>query len=292
MNASLSIDDLYKASGLTIDEIVRVAPDPAATDRFLGKGAEYAPLLIYGGHLLGQGLHAGLQTVDPAMSASSLHANFVSAGKPKAPVVYTVERLRDGRRYATRSIRAMQGERLLLIMTASFKTPEDGDCHQAAMPEVESAEALKQARTAAGRRPLALPITRHGVEFEGVEDWHPMSKARGRPAIAHWMRTRLAGPVDAHLRQALLAFLSDGTMMFSAIRPHGDFMRTHRATSLDHSVWFYGDADLSEWMLFDQQSPVAADGRGLNHGAIFTQDGRLIAGVAQECMMTRVKPGG
>jgi acyl-CoA thioesterase II len=280
------------APDLALDRWMAVTADGAAgggaVAHFTGAGRDYGPLRIYGGHLLGQALAAAFATVPEPKLAHSLHAYFVTTGAPSAPIGYRVERLRDGRGYTTRSVTAVQGEQTLMIMTASFKLPEPGDEHQPSMPTVMAVEECVRRRLLAGRPRMELPFSAgFGVELEPVDDWTPRAVAGGPPAITLWMRAQVSADAGARARQCALAYLSDGSLLFNAIRPHGTAFVSHRATTLDHSLWFHHDADPGGWLLYDQQGPVAADSRGLNFGRIYRPDGRLAASAAQEGMMRR-----
>ncbi len=267
----------------TLDRLLAVMPAGIAVDTYVGAGHDYGPLRLYGGHLLGQALAAAFATVPAHKLAHSLHAYFLKTGDPDRALAYQVERLRDGRVYTTRSVRAVQDGRTLMTFMASFKSPETGDVHAPVMPDAPDPERLK-ARIGA----LAMPFTGvGGVELVPVTAWHPRLDAGSEPAIRLWTRAGLA-TADARVRQCALAYLSDGSMMFNALRPHGRAFSTHRATSLDHAVWFHEPADAADWLLFDQSGPAATDARGMNHGRLFTRDGRLAASVAQEAMMRRV----
>lgn len=276
-------------SAMTLDRLMTVAPAGSRQDVFVGEGWDYGPLRIYGGHLLGQALAAGLVTVDEPKLAHSLHAYFLRTGKAEAPIEYRVERVRDGRAYATRLIRAEQDGETLLLMTASFKPAEPGDEHQWPAPRIASPGELAAVRERAGRAPLVTPFTAGlSVELEPTDDWTPLSPVRESAAITLWMRAALRAAGDARSHQPILAYLSDGSMMFNALRPHGDAFRSHRATSLDHALWFHRPSDPGQWLLFDQSGPAAADSRGFNQGTIYDSAGTIIASVAQEGMMRRL----
>lgn len=258
-------------------------------DTFVGDGRDYGVLGVYGGHLLGQGLAAAFETVADDKHAHSLHAYFLKTGRANAPIGYQVTRLRDGRSYATREVRAVQDNATLMVMLVSLKADEPGDRHQPSAPSVAAPAVIVGARRRTGAGPLPLPFAAgHGVELYPVDDWSPLSDAGASPAITLWMRAALSGRADRRARQCALAYLSDGSMMFNALRPHGRPFSTHRATSLDHALWFHGDGDPAGWLLFDQSGPVAADARGFNEGRIFDASGRLVASVAQESMMRRL----
>jgi acyl-CoA thioesterase-2 len=276
------------AAPLPLDLAMAVEPDPGAPAEFVGAGRDYGPLRVYGGHLLGQGLAAGLATVEPDKLAHSLHAYFLKTGDPAQPIRYAVEVLRSGRSYATRAVRATQAESLLLTMMVSFKTPEPGDEHQPAPSTSLGPAEASQQRQALGGEPLALPFSApFGIELEALDGWHPRAAPGRDPSITMWMRAPMSPNADARSRQCALAYLSDSSLMFNALRPYGRAVDTHRATSLDHSLWFYRAADPGEWLLFEQHSPAAADSRGLNQGHIFDDAGRLVASAAQESMLRR-----
>jgi acyl-CoA thioesterase II len=258
-------------------------------DTFVGEGRDYGFLKVYGGHLLGQGLAAAFETVDTDKHAHSLHAYFLKTGRAGEPIGYQVSCLRDGRRYATREVRAVQDNATLMVMLVSLKVDEPGDAHQPDMPPAPEAVHVEARRRRAGIGPLTLPFADgHGVELHPVDDWSPLSPPGGAAAITLWVRAAMSASADRRARQCALAYVSDGSMMFNALRPHGRPFATHRATSLDHALWFHADADPADWLLFAQSGPAAADSRGFNDGRIFAKDGRLIASVAQESMMRRL----
>lgn len=274
---------------VALDHVVAVEPSGVARDLYVGVGRNYGPLRIYGGHLLGQALAAAFATVGGRMLAHSLHANFLKTGAPDIAIGYQVERLRDGRHFATRVVRAVQSDQILMTLTASFKTEEPGDEHQPPMPDVRRPAALERRRRRSSMGPLELPFTAgFGIDLCPVDEWRPQAPPGEAPAISLWMRATLSAAADARARQCALAYLSDGTLMFNALRPHGNAFTTHRANSLDHALWFHRLGDPANWLLFDQRGPVAADSRGLNLGRIFDGEGRLLASVAQESMMRRM----
>ena len=272
-----------------LDLAMGVEADPDTPGSFVGAGRDYGPLRIYGGHLVGQALAAGLATVEADKLAHSLHAYFLRTGNPAQPIRYRVEPLRSGGRYATRAVHASQDGEPLLSMMISFKSAEPGEAHQPDMPQVPDPSAAARRRREVGGEPLALPFAApFGIELEAVDDWHPRAEGGQDPEITLWMRAPMSAQADARARQCALAYLSDGSLMFNALRPYGSVVSTHRATSLDHSLWFHRDADPGDWLLFDQHSPAAGDSRGLNLGSIFDDAGRLVASVAQESMLRRI----
>jgi acyl-CoA thioesterase-2 len=272
-----------------LDDLLAVAPMAGAPGRFVGCGRDYGILRVYGGHLLGQALAAAFETVDAPKLAHALSAQFLRTGEPGVPIEYAVEPLRDSRSFATRAVRAAQGAELLFTMTASFKQSEPGAEHQPEAPHVPSAAELQRARLARGEGAFPFPfIAGLDVELEIVDGWNPRADALGPPRIQSWLRAPAPAPRSARADQCAFAFLSDSTLMFNALRPHGAVGRTHRATSLDHHVWFHRPHALADWLLLDQDSSAAADSRGLNHARAFDAAGRLVASVAQESMLRAI----
>ncbi len=272
---------------VTLTELMRVQQS-GAPDQFIGKSVAYGRLGIYGGHFLGQALAAAFETVDLPKRAHSFHAYFLRAGNPEVPIVYQVSRLRESRGGDTRAVSAIQDGACVFHMTVSFKMEEAGDEHQMSMPVVKTPEAIVSARQARGEGIFPFPVVQAGrVQMEWVSPSFLKFDPKRKPALRLWMRV-LDDNLSARENQVALAFLSDGTLMFNSLLPHGTPMQSHRLTSLDQAVWFHRDARATDWLLFDQRSTAAADGRGMNSGEIFAEDGRLIMSCAQESMLRRI----
>jgi acyl-CoA thioesterase-2 len=270
------------------DDLLAVTRQPTRDDVWSGAPRDYGPLRIYGGHFLGQALAAAFRSMPEGKLAHSLHAYFVRAGLPDQPIDYHVERLRDGG-YVTRAVRALQAGETRFVMTASFKEPETGDTHQPDAPAVPDATAAQRVRETAGRGRIPLPFTLGtGVELEILDDWSPQNPRLDSSGIQLWMRLPVRAHDDLRLQQCALAFLSDSTLLFNALRRHGQPFATHRTTSLDHALWFHGVPRCDHWLVYAQHGPAAADGRGINLGFVYATDGRLLATAAQEGMMRRV----
>jgi len=277
-----------QTGGPVVDDLLAVTAGDDAGAVWIGAARNYGPLRIYGGHFLGQALAAAFQTVPIAKLAHSLHAYFLRPGIPDQPIEYQVERLRDGGGYVTRAVRAIQQGQSTFYLTASFKDPESGDVHQPVAPTVATAAQATARRETAGQVRLPLPFTiGTGVELELLDDWSPLNTRRDANGIRLWMRVPVGAPEDARLQQCALAFLSDSTLLFNALRRHGQPFTTHRTTSLDHALWFHRVPRCGDWLLFDQSGPAAADGRGINQGFVYDATGGLLATVVQEGMMRR-----
>lgn len=262
-----------------------------APEVFIGPSHGYGLMGIYGGHFLGQALAAGLATVEEPKTAHSFHAYFLRRGDPELPIEYRVRHLRDGRGTDTRTIGARQNGSEVFHMMASFKLAEDGHHHQPTAPEVDDPDALVAARTARGEEPFPFPPTQNAwtqMEWAGPsfrEHW-----AGRHPALRVWMRVPGSESFTTRQRQIVMAFLSDGPLMFNSIVPYGVAMETHWATTIDQSVWFHHAPQPDQWMLFDQRSTAAGDGRGLNEGEIYTADGTLLMSCVQESVLRAINP--
>ncbi|MDG1444106.1 MAG: thioesterase family protein [Pseudomonadales bacterium] len=259
-------------------------------DQFIGQSESYGMLGIYGGHFVGQALAAGFSTVDENKLAQSLHAYFLRKGDPDQPIVYKVKRLREGRGSDTRSISAFQSGQEVFHMIAAYKLPEEGDSHQKVMPQVISPETLEEKLAIEGEGFKPPMMAGDRATLLRISDTFMPSKFEPglTPQLQCWMRSNHSGVISKQSAQCVLAFLSDGTLMFNSVIPFGVPFQTHRLTSLDHSVWFHHICDVSDWMLFDQRSTAAADGRGMNEGEAYDQTGKLIYTTSQESMLRRV----
>jgi len=277
-----------KHGHLSLIEIMTPQPTGQALV-FEGLPNPYGAMGIYGGHFLGQALAAGLATVEEPKIAQSFHAYFLRGGDPNEPIEYKVSVLRDGRGSSARTIAARQHGADVFHMIASFKSPEMGHQHQPVAPVVDSAEEVIDRRRSRGEDPFPFPPTQNRwTEMEWITPSfrEPIPDREG--ALQVWMRVPGGEGLNSRERQVVLAFLSDGPLMFNSVVPYGIAMETHWATSLDQSVWFHDLADPSEWMLFDQRSTAAADGRGLNEGEIYTKSGSLLMSCAQESMLRTI----
>lgn len=245
---------------------------------------------VFGGQVLGQALAAAIRTVEPSRRCHSLHAYFLRPGDPRIPILYEVDRARDGKSFTARRVVAIQHGVQIFNLAASFQTEEPGFEHQFEMPQVPPPENLEDAADVLMRRaeqfPERLrewiarprPFETRPVILDGPADRPP------RPPFDNvWFRA--AGPVsgDVRQRQMLLAYLSDMTLLETSLLPHGkSYFSAVQMASIDHAMWFHRDAALDDWLLYAQDSPSASGARGFSRGFIFTRDGVLIASVAQE----------
>jgi acyl-CoA thioesterase-2 len=246
---------------------------------------------VFGGQVAAQALVAGARTVEPPLGVHSLHSYFLRPGDTAVPIVYDVERIRDGRSFSTRRIMARQHGRPIYLMTASFQKPEEGFDHQDVMPEVPSPAESMDMREVVRRRSseAADDWMREweALEMRAVGDSRPGGRIPNdeHPAQARlWIR--INGTLDDEVltHRAAFTYLSDLTLLGSSLVPHGvQIGSPHvQAASLDHSIWFHRPFRADAWMLYDQVSPSASGARGLAFGRVFTEDGVLVASVAQE----------
>lgn len=264
---------------------VRPTEDPNA---FEGLSESYGGVGIYGGHYVGQALSAAFQTVPEPLLAQSFHCYFLRGATPGATLLYRVDSIRDSSRGATRTIACFDGDTQVFHMIASFKTAEVGDEHQTQAPSIPLPQTPENLH-ADGELPFTFPMAVHGrAEMEWASKTFFESTLGESYPLRVWMRIPDGASLDERDRQIVLGFLSDGPLMFNAILQHGSPMETHRMTSIDHAAWFHRPADPGEWMLFDQRSTNASDGRGMNHGEIFSTDGRLLMTCAQESLLRRI----
>ncbi len=212
-------------------------------------------------------------------------------GDPTVPIVYEVERLRDGRSFATRRVKAIQHGRAIFTLSASFHVHEDGLEHQIGMPDVPQPEDLPGADTAGAEalKQLPEPVQAYlrrerTIELRPVDPERYGSRPRRAPVTHVWIRSTAPLPDDPVLHQCVLAYASDMTLLDASLAVHGRsvFEPQIQAASLDHALWFHRDFRADDWLLYAQDSPSAGGSRGFARGSIFTRDGKLVASVAQE----------
>jgi len=247
---------------------------------------------VFGGQVLGQALVAALRTVEGRI-CHSFHAYFLRAGDPKVPILYEVDRSRDGASFTARRVVAIQHGQQIFTMAASFQVPENGYEHQFDMPAVPAPDALPSEhelrlkeidRMPAEAREWALrprPIEIRPVAWHGFSD-------RGKlpPFDNIWIKATGPVPDDIGVQQAVLAYASDMSLLDTALLPHGiDWHSSIQMASLDHAMWFHHPFRVDDWLLYAQDSPSASGARGFNRGALYTRDGKLVASVTQEGLM-------
>lgn len=246
---------------------------------------------VFGGQVIGQALMAAIKTIEGEKLVHSLHAYFMRPGDEDYPIDYRVEADFDGGTFSNRRVVALQHDKPILNLVASFQKPEGGLSHQVAMPDVPPPEALEDQADYARRhadqispahfrlltRPSPLEIRTVGVPtFFRTEP--------GDPCYAMWFRTRAPVSADQHRHRAVLALATDLALLATSLLPHGRRLQNEniQAASLDHALWFHEDVAVDDWLLYTMDSPWTGHARGFNRGMIFNRAGVLVASCAQE----------
>ena len=260
---------------------------------FRGDSRDIGSPNVYGGQVLGQALFAASQTVE-GRSAHSLHGYFLRPGDKKAPVEYEVDRIRDGRSYATRRVVAIQRGKPIFNMSASFKVDEEGIEHQFEIPDVPAPEDLlnmtelgKQALVDYPEKLQRFLTWQRPIELRPVQPTHLLHPEKMPPRRDIWIRAVGALPDDPAMHKVFLAYASDYSLLGTSLLPHGlTFAQgSIRAASLDHAMWFHRDFRMDDWLLYSMDSPSMSHGRGFSRGNLFDRQGRLVASVVQEGMI-------
>ncbi len=267
-------------------------------DLYRGRQPDTALQRVFGGQVAAQALRAACQTVEPEFAVHSLHSYFLRPGDTAVPIIYDVERIRDGRSFATRRVVARQHGTSIFYLTASFQLEELGFEHQDAMPDVPDPDDCPSLgdlfRRITGRdedRSWEREWAALDVRYAG--DSRPGGKLASvqEPARTQiWIRAAGAVPDDRVIDTCVLTYASDLTLLGVSLVPHGLLISSPevRPASLDHSMWFHRPFRSDAWMLYDQHSPSASGGRGFALGKVFSEDGALIASVAQEGLIRPV----
>ncbi len=261
---------------------------------YRGRNRDIGTGRVFGGQVLAQALVAARRTVDEPREAHSLHGYFILPGDLAAPIVYFVDRLRDGSSFSTRQVTAIQHGRAIFSLSASFHIAEPGYEHQTPMPDVpppeELANELDLIRGMADRIPESLRkvLTQdRPIDFRPVAPIDPFHPEKRAPVRHLWLRAIERLPDDMLTHQAVLAYASDYGLLGTALLPHGVAPRSPalQLATLDHALWAHRPFRADEWLLYAMDSPAAAGARGFTRGAFYTRDGTLVASVAQEGLM-------
>jgi len=241
---------------------------------------------LFGGTVAAQSVMAASMTVEDDRRLHSLHGYFLRPGRHGTPIRFVVDRIRDGRSYTTRRVKAHQGGEAIFNLSASFTSEQDGIEHQGPMPDVPAPEDLPDRdellyqRVGRPRRPTAVEIRiadPHWLELEPGE--------RPQPRQANWVRVAGPLPDDDRIHLAVLIYATDRGLLSTAALPHRSDWRRGMAASLDHSVWIHRRVRFDDWLLFASSSPVAHASRGLIFAGVFDVEGRRIASIAQEAVI-------
>lgn len=265
---------------------------------FRGHGPDHGFPRVYGGLVIAQALAAAERTVE-GRAPHSLHCYFLIGGDVKAPIIYQVERLRDGGSFSTRRVTAIQHGQPIFSMAASFHIAEEGYDHQSPAPPAPDPETLPSHVDLAERYAALLPkqllayMRRpRPVELRPTDVSRYLGQPQPEARQATWMRASARLPDDARVHRAALAYLSDMLLLDTALIPHRTsvFSSQIQVASLDHAIWFHRPFRADEWLLYSQDSPSACGARGFARGQVHDRAGRLIASFAQEGLMRRRDP--
>jgi acyl-CoA thioesterase-2 len=265
--------------------------EPLEVNIYRGRNRDIGSGRVFGGQVFAQSLVAAQRTVDAARHAHSVHGYFLRAGDLTAPIIFFVDRPRDGGSFTSRRVTAIQHGEAIFHLSASFHVDEAGLEHQSAMPEVPAPESLAPElvliREMADRipEPLRDVLTQdRPIDFRPVAPADPFVAEKRAPVRHVWFRAVSPLPDERIIHQAVLAYASDYGLLPTALHPHGVTMRDRRLliASLDHSLWLHRPFRADDWLLYSMDSPTAAGARGFTRGAVFTRAGELVASVAQE----------
>jgi len=266
--------------------------EPLEHNLFRGRSPEDGWQRVFGGQVIGQALVAASRTVEPERQAHSLHAYFLRPGDPGVPIIYEVDRIRDGKSFVTRRVVAIQHGHAIFSMAASFQVMEEGQLdHQTPAPRVPppedlmSEEELKRQFIESAREPMKGYWRRERpIELRPVSLRHYVTREKLDPVQHVWFRTTGPLPEDPVLQKCVLAYASDMLLLDTSLYPHARtlFDRDLQVASLDHALWFHRPFRADDWLLYAQDSPTASGARGFNRGAIYTRAGVHVASVAQE----------
>lgn len=257
--------------------------------RGIGSGGE-TTTRIFGGHVIAQALAAAYGTV-PNRLCHSLHAYFIRPGDPSIPVIYSVDRARDGGSFTTRRVVAIQHGKQILNMSASFHVAEEGWDYQHPMPDVEGPDKLLNRAELRDNYVDQIPekwradfLRERPIEIREVAPRDLLNPVPVEDVNHLWFRMEHAKGASPQMQHILLAYASDMNLLGSSLRPHGLtwFKREVMSASLDHAMWFHGPINFENWHLYTMDCPFTGGARGFNRGAIYAQDGTLVASVAQE----------
>ncbi len=268
---------------------------------FRGQSQDLGWGTVYGGQVLGQALSAAVQTVPDDRFVHSLHAYFLRPGDVSRPIIYDVDRIRDGGSFTTRRVVAIQKGRPIFNMAASFQHDEEGFDHQDEMPDAPAPESLMSASDRAAKFANRLPeflqaqaLADRPFKIRAVEPLDdPIAPTAGKPESMHWLKADGELDDDPSLHRFLLAYASDFEFLITSMRPHGVTWLTPgmQVASIDHAMWFHRPFRVDDWLLHVVHSQSASGARGVVRGRIFDRQGNLVASTAQEGLIRRRSRG-
>jgi len=266
---------------------------------FRGQSRDTGSPQVFGGQVLGQALKAASATIDDPRKVHSLHAYFLRRGDFTKPIVYSVDRSRDGGSFSTRRVLAIQDGEQIFICSASFQIEEQGLEYQASAPQVPGPEELQPLAKPPQAEIDKLPdklrrwlAIERPFEFRPVQPYNPLRPIASEPVRQIWMRAVDKLPDDDALHRCLLAYMSDYWLLDTTTMPHGSsFLRGNLImASIDHAIWFHRPARVDDWLLYCLDSPSSSGARGFARGSLYSRSGVLVASTAQEGLIRLVQP--
>ena len=282
-----------------LDDLVNLLTlEPIEENLFRGSSQDLGFRQLFGGQVLGQSLSAMSQTVEDARHVHSLHGYFLRPGDARLPVVYQVDRVRDGGSFSTRRVTAIQKGQPIFTSSASFQYDENGFEHQNPMPDVVGPENLPSELEMIRQRADLIPesmreklLCAKPIEFRPVVGEDPFNPQVSDPIKYVWFRADGTLPDSPALHKYLLAYASDFGLLTTSLLPHGKgvWQRDMQVASLDHALWFHGELRMDDWLLYAMDSPWAGNSRGFSRGSVYNRAGKLVASVTQEGLIRHRK---
>jgi len=282
-----------------LDDLVNLLPlEPIEENLFRGSSQDLGFRQLFGGQVLGQSLSAMSQTVEDARHVHSMHGYFLRPGDASLPVVYQVDRVRDGGSFSTRRVTAIQKGQPIFTSSASFQYDESGFEHQIPMPDVVGPENLPSELDMIRQRAHLIPesmreklLCAKPIEFRPVVGEDPFNPQVSDPIKYVWFRADGTLPDSPALHKYLLAYASDFGLLTTSLLPHGKgvWQKDMQVASLDHALWFHADLRADDWLLYAMDSPWAGNSRGFSRGSVYNRAGQLVASVTQEGLIRHRK---
>ncbi|KPA52560.1 acyl-CoA thioesterase II [Photobacterium lucens] len=260
-------------------------------DLFRGQSENLGLPQVYGGQVIGQSLSAAKQTVEKERFLHSFHSYFLRPGNPEKPIIYDVEKLRDGKSFSTRRVKAIQNGEPIFFLTASYQANEVGFDHQSTMPNVAGPEGLASESQLVDAIKQYLPPKivetfgkKRPFEVRPVTVVNPLMPTATEPKQYLWIKANGTMPDDLSIHHYMLAYASDWGFLVTALQPHGVtlFSPKMQVATIDHAMWFHRPFKMDEWLLYAIDSPSASGSRGIVRGEIYNQKGELVASAVQE----------
>ena len=269
-------------------------------DIFAWNGSSVGFGRIFGGQVMAQTLMAAYSTLETKRYAHSFHSYFLRPGDMNQKIIFDVDRIRDGKSFTTRRVRAIQNGEAIFNCSISFKVKEKGLSHQTKMQDIVGPEGLEsdlemrhRIKHKVDKKFHSIWLREREIEMRQVEPIDYLNPKKAPPVRNTWMKPNGLIPKDQKINQALLLYVSDIGLLGTAVNPHGlNFMSTNfQSASLDHAMWFHNDISFNDWHLYSMESPISGGARGFSTGSIYTKTGKLIASTAQEGLMRLWKKG-